>query len=495
MKINVLIAASECVPFIKTGGLADVVGSLPKYFNKRRYDVRVILPKYTCIPEQWKEKMQYITHFYTGFNFQEQYVGLFRLEHEGVIFYFIDSEYYFSGPWPYGSGEGSMPWDIEKFAFFSQNVLSCLKQIDWKPDIIHCNDWQTGLIPVYLNDRFQGDVFYHKIKTVFTIHNLRYQGVYDIETVKWRTGLSDYYFTSDKLEAYESGNLLKGGLVYSDRITTVSPSYAEEIKGDFYGEGMNGLLRARSDVVSGILNGIDTDSYDPESDPNVPFHYGPDDAVRMKAENKKYLQKQLNLRKDPNAFMIGIVSRLTGQKGIDLIDCVMEEICSREDIQLVVLGTGDGHYENLFRNYAEKYPERVSANIFYSEGLSRQIYASCDAFLMPSLFEPCGLSQLMALRYGTLPIVRETGGLKDTVEPYDEVKNRGTGFSFRNYNAHEMLGVIEYANSVYRLHRGRWDEMVVRAMNADFSWKRSAIAYQKLYDGLIREREEELKKC
>ncbi|MBQ6679759.1 MAG: glycogen synthase GlgA [Lachnospiraceae bacterium] len=483
MKTNVLFAASESVPFIKTGGLADVAGSLPKYFDKGHYDVRVILPRYRCIKDSLRNNMKEITHFYTGFAGREQYVGLMETELSGVKFYFIDNEFYFGGSWPYGSAET----DIEKFAFFSYAVLSILPHLDWKPDILHCHDWQTGLIPVYLNDKFQGDLYFHHMKTIFTIHNLKFQGVHSIANVMARTGLSSYYFTPDKLEAYGDGNLLKGGLVYADRITTVSDTYASEIRMPFYGEGLDGLLRAKADRLSGIVNGIDTSDYDPKTDPALKFNFDINDAIAQKKKNKAALQEELGLVKDPDAFMIGIVSRLTDQKGIDLIDAVMDRLCQC-GADIVILGTGEQRYENMFRYYASLYPSRVSANIFYSEALSRRIYASADAFLMPSLFEPCGLSQLMSLRYGTLPIVRETGGLKDTVIPYNEITGEGTGFSFANYNAHEMLGIIRYADSVYRDHREEWDKMVIRAMQQDFSWYKSAEKYQKLYDTLAEEK-------
>ena len=477
---KVLFAASECVPFIKTGGLADVVGSLPKYFDKDEYDVRVILPKYLCIKEELRNEMKYINHFYTDFCWRNQYVGILEMEYEGIHFYFIDSEFYFSGPWPYSN----MYEDIEKFSFFSKAVLSALPIIDFRPDIIHCHDWQTGLVPVYLNDSFQGNPFFQGIKTIFTIHNLKFQGVWDVQTIRNITGLSDYYFTNDKLEAYQNGNLLKGGLVYADVITTVSKSYAQEIQTQFYGEGLDGLLRAKSNHLVGIVNGLDYDFYNPETDIDIECHYDATNVIQAKKINKLALQKKLGLDCDENVFMIGIVSRLTDQKGFDLVQCVIEQIC-REDVQLVILGTGERKYEELFSYYAKKYPNRVSANIYYSEELSHEIYAGCDAFLMPSLFEPCGLSQLMSLRYGTLPIVRETGGLRDTVIPYNEYTGEGTGYSFANYNAHEMLYIINYAKETYFSHRKQWDKMVVRAMKQDFSWDTSAREYEKLYDKLL----------
>lgn len=474
---KILFAASEAVPFIKTGGLADVVGSLPKYFNKKEYDVRVILPKYLAIPQRFKEKLEYKTHFYMELAWRSQYVGILEMEYEGVHFYFIDNEYYFAGCQPYGN----IHEDIEKFAFFSRAVLSALPQIDFRPDIIHCHDWQTGLIPVYLHDSFSAGEFYQGIKTIMTIHNLKFQGIWNLKKVKDITGLSSYYFTSDKLEAYGDANYLKGGIVYADMVTTVSESYAEEIKMPFYGEGLDGLIRARSNCLAGIVNGLDYEEYNPETDSLIYNPFNAKNFRKEKIKNKRALQKELGLEQNDKKFMLGIVSRLTDQKGLDLIDFVIEEICA-EDTQLVVLGTGESKYENLFRHFAWKYPERVSANIYYSNEMSHRIYAACDGFLMPSLFEPCGLSQLMSLRYGTVPIVRETGGLRDTVEPYNEYEGTGTGFSFANYNAHEMLNTIRYAKNIYFNRKREWNKIVDRGMAKDFSWNSSARRYEELYD-------------
>ena len=319
-----------------------------------------------------------------------------------------------------------------------------------------------------------------------TIHNLKFQGVWDVKTIQRFSELPDYYFTPDKLEAYKDGNMLKGGLVFADAITTVSNTYADEIKTPFYGEGLDGLMRARSNSLRGILNGIDYDEFNPETDTMIAQNYNARTFRKEKAKNKKELQAQLGLVQDEKKFMIGIVSRLTDQKGFDLIQFAMDEICS-DDVQLVILGTGDEKYENMFRHYDWKYNDRVSANIYYSEEMSHKIYAACDAFLMPSLFEPCGLSQLMALRYGTVPIVRETGGLKDTVWPYNEYEGTGTGFSFANYNAHEMLNTIRYAERIYYDKKRDWNKIVERAMNKDFSWKNSARQYEELYKSLISE--------
>ena len=479
---NILFAASEAVPFIKTGGLADVAGALPKYFDKRYFDIRVILPKYTCIPEEWKSKMEYITNFYMDLGFRSCYVGIFRMEHDGITFYFIDNEHYFGGPKQYSQA----PWDLEKFAFFSKAVLSVLPVIDFRPHIIHCHDWQTGLLPVYLHDTFQAGEFFRGIKTIMTIHNLKFQGVWDVDTVKSITGLPPYYFAPDKLEAYKDANFLKGGIVYADAITTVSNTYAEEIKTPFYGEGLDGLLCARTNSLRGIVNGIDYEEYNPATDRHIVRNYKAKNFRLEKKKNKLALQRDLGLEEDAGRMMIGIVSRLTDQKGLDLIAYIMDELC-QDSIQLVVLGTGEERYENMFRHFAWKYRGKVSANIYYSEPMSHKIYASCDAFLMPSLFEPCGLSQLMSLRYGTVPIVRETGGLKDTVQPYNEYESKGTGFSFTNYNAHEMLGVIRNAERIYYDKKREWNKIVDRGMAMDFSWNHSASQYEEMYNWLIGE--------
>lgn len=477
---NILFAASEAVPFIKTGGLADVAGSLPKYFDKRYFDVRVILPKYMCIPQEIRYKFEYITSFNLFYNGQDRYVGILKYVENGITFYFIDNEAYFGGPKPYGD----WLYDLEKFAFFDQAALSALPVIGFRPDVIHCHDWQTALIPVYLKDRFAGGEFYRGIKSVITIHNLKFQGVWDVKTVQRLTGLSDYYFTPDKLESYKNGNYLKGGIVYADAVTTVSETYAKEIQMPFYGEGLDGLMRARQNSLRGIVNGIDYDEFNPETDPHIAQNYSAQTFRKEKQKNKRALQRQLGLAEDPGKFMIGIVSRLTDQKGFDLINAVMEDLCS-EDMQFVVLGTGEERYENMFRYYDWKYHDRVSAQIYYSDDLAHKIYAACDAYLMPSLFEPCGLSQLIALRYGTVPIVRETGGLKDTVMAYNEYENTGTGFSFSNYNAHEMLKIVRYAKLVYYERRRDWNRIVDRGMAQDFSWHTSALKYQELYDWLI----------
>ena len=477
---KILFVASEGVPFMKTGGLADVVGSLPKYLDPRYFDCRVIMPYYSSMAQKWKDMLTYKTNIRMDFNWSNCYVGIFECVYEGVTYYFIDNQDYFSGDRPYNG----MPYDLGRFAFFSKAALSVLPTIDFRPDLIHCHDWQTGLVPVYLNALFQNNEFYRGIKTVMTIHNLKFQGVWDCKTIKDITGLPEYYFTADKLEFHKDANLLKGGIVFADAITTVSQSYAEEIKMPYYGEGLDGLLRARANDLRGIVNGIDYEVFDPATDKMITNNFDGRTFRKEKCKNKTALQKELGLDQDPKIMTIGIVSRLTDQKGFDLIAYMMDELC-HDAVQFAVLGTGDDRYENMFRHFAWKYPGKVSAQIYYNEALSHKIYASCDAFLMPSRFEPCGLSQLMALRYGTLPIVRETGGLKDTVDPYNEYDGTGTGFAFRNYNAHEMASAVRYAEKIYYDKKREWNKMVDRAMAQDFSWKRSALQYQELYDWLL----------
>ena len=478
---NILFVASECVPFIKTGGLADVVGSLPKYFPKEYFDVRVVIPKYAGIKEQFRNQMQYVTNFYMDLNWRQQYVGIFEMEYEGIKFYFIDNEEHFGGSTPYAG----MPWDLEKFAYFSKAALSILPTIGFRPDLIHCHDWQTGMIPVFLKSTFATHSFYWGTKSIMTIHNLKFQGVWDIRHFVYNTNLPDYMFTPDKLEFKSDANMLKGGLVYADYITTVSETYAEEIKTPYYGEQLDGLLCARSRSLRGILNGIDYEVYNPQTDKKIDVHYSVKDAVEKKKQAKLALQKELGLPEDENKFMIAIISRLTDQKGLDLVDWIADRITD-EFTQFVIIGTGEARYENMFRYYQNKYPDRVSANIFYSDPLAHKLYAAADAMLVPSRFEPCGLTQLISLRYGTVPIVRETGGLKDTVVPYNEYEKTGTGFTFAHYNADDLLYTINYAKKIYFDHREDWDDIVRRGMEQDFSWSRSALQYQGMYDWILR---------
>ena len=474
---KILLAASECVPFIKTGGLADVAGALPKYFDKENYDVRVILPRYMCIPEKYRNQMYWISNFYMYFNGRDRFVGVFRLELNGVTYYFVDNEEYYSGSSPYTDAR----YDIEKFCFFCKAALAVLPAIGFQPDIIHCNDWHTGLIPVYLKTEFCRDLYYAGMKCMITIHNLKFQGIWNIKDMKQFTGFPDDLFTSDKLEFFGQASMFKGGIVYSDAVTTVSETYSREVMTPFYGEKLDPLLAARSNVFHGIVNGIDTEIFDPANDPLIWKAYDASNFRTNKKHNKQELQKQMGLNVDPHKMLVGIVSRLTDQKGFDLVARVFEEMLY-EDLQFVILGTGDHKYEDMFRYFAGRYPDRVAACITYSEEVSHRIYAGTDAFLMPSLFEPCGLSQLIALRYGSVPIVRETGGLKDTVQPYNEIENTGTGFSFANYNAHEMMATIRRAEDVFRNDKRRFNQIVERGMNMDFSWHASARKYEALYD-------------
>lgn len=480
---NILFAASECVPFIKTGGLADVVGALPQYLDKNEFDVRVIMPYYTCIPEKYRNQFKYVRHFYMdyGMRLVGSHVGIMEYEYNGIKFYFVDNEYYFKCDQPYSS---ELKWDIERFTFFSKAVLAIMPTIGFRPDIIHCHDWQAALIPVFLRSAFATNDFYKSTKTIMTIHNLKFQGVWDIDTFKFNTALPDYMFTPDKLEFNKDANMLKGGLVYADCITTVSETYAEEIKYPFYGENLDGLLRARSASLRGIVNGIDYKVFNPETDEATFAQYNAKNVKSKKAINKAKLQEELGLPVDKNKFMIAIISRLTDQKGLDLVKYAIEQIVD-ENTQFVVIGTGDKAYEDMFKHYQWKYPERVSANILYSDPLAHKLYAAADAMLMPSLFEPCGLTQLISLRYGTVPIVRETGGLKDTVEPYNEFSGTGTGFSFANYNADEMLNSINYSKKVYFEDRREWDRIVQRAIKKDFSWASSAKQYEEMYSWMI----------
>ncbi len=478
---KILFATSEAVPFIKTGGLADVTGSLPKYLDKKEYDVRIILPKYLCMSERFTEQLQFKCHFHVDLNWRKQYTGIYETVQDGITYYFVDNEFYFAGDRPYGE----IYQDVEKFAYFSKAVLESLPYLDFCPDLIHCHDWQTGLVPVFLRTLYGSQSYYAGIKTVFSIHNLKFQGRWMLPTVMDITGLPAHIFSADKLEAYGESNYLKGGAVYADAITTVSETYAKEIMTVAGGEGLHGLMCARANDLYGIVNGLDYDVFNAETDTYIHKNYKLSNVKEGKKANKAALQEQFGLPQEEGTFLLGMVSRLTDQKGFDLVAYIMEELLNTACIQIIVLGTGEYRYEEMFRYFENKYPNKIKAYIGYSEEIAHRIYASCDSFLMPSLFEPCGLSQLMSMRYGTLPIVRETGGLKDTVEAYNEYEQTGTGFSFKNYNAHEMLNTIRYALRIYYDQRKEWDEMVKRAMKQDFSWERSARAYEELYGKIL----------
>ncbi|PUB13955.1 glycogen synthase GlgA [Paenisporosarcina sp. OV554] len=477
--MNILFAASECVPFIKTGGLGDVIGALPHTLHEEGVNVSVILPKYGDLPLHYQQQMQWIKSIEVPIGWRNQFCGIEKLDYQGITIYFLDNEYYFKRHGSYGFED-----DGERFAFFSRAVLEALPHLEEIPEIIHCHDWQTGLIPVLLKAHYVNQPLYQEIKTVFTIHNLRYQGVYPKSVLSDLLNLSDLYFHMDALEFYGNVSYLKGGLAFADCVTTVSATYAEEIQTPYYGEGLDGFLRKKGAKLRGIVNGIDNDSYDPKRDELI---FLPFDSQQGKAENKKNLQKTLGLPVNSDIPIISMVTRLVDQKGIDLIRHVFHEIIGL-NVQFVLLGTGDAQYEESFRYFADYYPDHVSVNLYFDESLARKIYAGSDLFLMPSQFEPCGIGQLIALRYGTLPLVRETGGLKDTVVPYNEFTGEGNGFSFANYNAYEMLYTIERAVTLYRSESDNWGTLVKHAMELDFSWSSSSKQYVTIYKDLLSRR-------
>lgn len=477
--MKILFAASESVPFIKTGGLADVVGALAPVLAQKGHDVRVILPKYASIPEKYERQMRHVVDYEVQLGWRRQYCGIESLEMDGVTYYFVDNRYYFGRNYTYGTGGD----EYERFAFFSNAVLSCLPLIPFEPDIIHAHDWQAGMIPALLRIQYSHLPNFANIRTVMTIHNLQYQGIFGIKDVQDILGLPDSTFTNDKLEYFGMANFLKAGIVYADEVTTVSPSYAEEIQTAYYGERLDGLLRAKSSHLTGILNGIDVDTYDPAKDSSIIAPYTADD-LSGKAINKRVLQEQLGLQVRPEVPVIGMVSRLSNQKGLDLVDYVIADIM-REDVQLVVLGMGDSRYVNLFSWAEQNYPGRVAARFAMDHDLAHRVYAGCDIFLMPSQFEPCGLSQMIAMRYGTIPVVRETGGLRDTVLSYNDYTGQGNGFTFFNYNAHDMLHTIQRALHYYWNRKDVWKEMQKRGMNTDFSWNHSAEMYLSLYQSIL----------
>lgn len=473
--MKILFVVSEAYPFIKTGGLGDVGYALPKALLDLNQDVRVILPKYSNIPEKYTKSMVTLSTFNVQVGWRNQYCGLQYLKHNGISFYFIDNEYYFKRDVAYGYYD-----DGERFAFYSRAVLEAVRHMDdFKPDIIHCNDWHTAAVPVLLKANYPD---LSDIKTVFTIHNLQYQGVMDKSILSDLLNLDEYYFDENRLKYHDAISLMKGGINYSDIITTVSETYAEEIKQPFYGEGLHGLLASKGNNLKGIVNGIDYDLFNPEIDQNIYFNFNSSN-IENKLNNKMALQKDLGFAVNKNIPMIGIISRLVKQKGFDLVSCVMEEILQM-NVQLVVLGTGDPEYENMFKYHASTKHDKVSANIFYDDILARKIYAASDLFLMPSLFEPCGIGQLIAMRYGSLPIVRETGGLKDTVKPFNEFLMDGNGFSFANYNAHDMLYTIKRALSFYS-NKSLWKVIVQNALAENNSWETSAKKYIDLYSSLL----------
>ncbi len=469
--LKVLFVSSEITPYAKSGGLGDVIGSLPKALREMGVDARVVFPKYERLNTESLGEPEYLGTLQVTLGWRNQRAAVYKVENT-IPTYMISNDYYFSRDMFYGYGD-----DFERFAFFSKAALLMMNLIDFIPDVIHFNDWQTGLGPLFLRDELGGFVDFGNIKTLYTVHNLQYQGLFSRD-VLGSVGLNDGYFTGDKLEFYNNISYMKAALVYADAISTVSETYAHEIQTPQYGFGMDGVLREKSYKLQGILNGIDTEQYDPETDKKIYTNFSKD-TLDLKLKNKTQLQQHLNLPQR-DVPMISIISRLADQKGFDLIGVAIEELLSM-DIQLVVLGTGQGSYEHMFRHMAWRCPEKISANIFFNEDLARKIYAGSDMFLMPSLFEPCGLGQLFAMRYGTVPIVRKTGGLADTVTHYNPENQTGNGFVFNDYVANGMMWAVREALNVFNKGREYWNPIVKNAMESDFSWNKSAQKYIDLY--------------
>lgn len=471
--MKVLYAASEALPFMASGGLADVAGSLPQALRRRLVGARVVMPLYGGIPQEMRENMQFLTHISVPVAWRRQYCGIFEAKYGGVTYYLLDNEYYFKRDGIYGHYD-----DAERFAFFARAILEILPHIGWKPDIIHCNDWQTALTPVYFQTIYSKMEGYDNIKTVFTIHNIQYQGRYGMEILEDVFGLSP----SDAYLVEYNGdiNLMKGAIECAHMVTTVSPTYAEEILDPWFSHGLDPILRQRTFKLQGILNGIDTKLYDPETDAMLFANYNEKDR-EGKAVNKAELQKLMGLEQRADVPLVGMVSRLVSHKGLDLVRGVLDELLCTSDVQIVVLGSGEKEYEDFFRYIESKHPGKTAVRLGFIPDLAHKIYAGCDLFLMPSKSEPCGLSQMVALRYGTIPIVRETGGLRDSVT--DSGDGEGNGFTFRNYNAHDMLHAIRRALLGYRNAEG-WDILVERAMNCDNSWSKSANEYIRMYKSI-----------
>lgn len=478
-KLNVLFAASEAYPFMKTGGLGDVAGSLPKALQNDGVEVRVIIPKYRDIPQEYKDQMEHVCDFYMPLGWRNVFCGIEKLTYQGVIYYFVDNEYYFNRGGAYGYFD-----DGERIAFFSKAIVECLQYLpDFNCDVLHCNDWHTALAPVFLREFYNGVGNYDNVKTVFTVHNLKFQGQMSDMVLGDILGLDKSKPASEQLRSdAQSINFLKGALCYSDILTTVSETYAGEIQSDFFGENMQDIFRRRNNVLYGIVNGIDVDFFNPETSTNIVANYSADN-LEGKKKCKEELQKELGLEVNADVPLIVMIGRLTQQKGLDLIQRILDELM-QQAVQFAVLGTGDYEYEEMFKGFSYKYPGKVSANIRFSEPLSHRLYSGGDMLLMPSLFEPCGLSQMIAMHFGTLPIVRETGGLRDTVKPYNMYTGEGTGFSFANYNAHEMLFTIKSAIDLYYNNKDAWKKMQETAMKTDFSWNVAADKYKKLYEQL-----------
>ncbi|MFC3884708.1 glycogen synthase GlgA [Bacillus songklensis] len=472
--MKVLFVVSECVPFVKTGGLADVAGALPKELASLGTDVCVVMPKYSHIPETYREKMTLRKVIYVQVGWRRQYCGIELLEQDGIQYVFLDNEYYFKRDTLYGHYD-----DGERFSFFCRAVIESIPHLDFQPDIIHCHDWHTGMIPFLLRAEYD---IYASVQTVFTIHNLQFQGIFPQDILYDLLNLNDYYFTTSQLEFFGNVNFMKAALVSTDKITTVSPTYRNEIQMPYYGEKLDGLLRKRQEDLIGIVNGIDDHLYNPASDSLIPYNYSSEN-MGPKKRNKLALQKKLGLPQEETIPMIAMVTRLTKQKGLELVEHVFHEIL-QENIQFIVLGSGDREFEDFFETMNGTYSNKVRGIIEFDEELAHFIYASADLFLMPSKFEPCGLGQLIALKYGAVPIVRETGGLNDTVQPYNENTGEGNGFTFTNFNAHDMLHTIQRALRFYE-DQTVWEKLVKEGMNRDYSWARSAFKYNQLYSSLM----------
>lgn len=478
--MKILYVTAECWPFVKTGGLGDVSYALPKALKKEGADIRVIMPKYSTIPTYLKDKFKPIAEFSVKVGWRNQYCGIETMELDGVTFYFIDNEFYFKRsdePSIYGHGD-----DPERFAFFSNAVLSSMEKLNFYPDVMNLNDWHTGMIPLLLKEDYGHLKKYKNIKTVYTIHNLQYQGIFNKDMIRNVFDISYDYFNNGDIEFYGKVNFMKAGIVFAHKVTTVSKTYVEEIQTPFYGEGLDGLLKSKSYKLEGILNGIDYDLNNPATDKAI-FEKFDVSCIHKKLQNKIKLQEILGLEVNPNIPLVGIVSRLTSQKGLDLINYMMPEIM-KENLQMVVLGTGEHQYQSMFNYYNSNFSNKLSARITFDSAFAQQIYAACDIFLMPSLYEPCGIGQMLAMRYGSIPIVRETGGLKDTVTPYNQYTGEGNGFSFTNYNAHEMFFTLQKAITLYQ-DKSIWNNLIINAMNTDNSWKKSAQDYMRIFNGLI----------
>ena len=478
---SVAFIGSECYPFVKTGGLGDVMSALPKSLAKLNCDVKVIIPRYKCIPQKFQEKMEYKGSFSMDLcaDGKKYYVGIMEYQEDGVVYDFIDNDEFFSWGNPYTN----LIDDIPKFCYFGKAALAALNYLDWTPDVVHCHDWQAALVPLYLRTCFK-DSNVGRASCVLTIHNLRFQGIYDRKTIQYWSGLPDYVFNKDCLtQNWLDANMLKGGITYSNVVTTVSNTYAGEIQTEEYGEGLEEHLRYHHNKLVGIVNGIDTDIWNPATDKLLAAPYDSTNVIENKKANKKALQESLGLEVDDHKIVIGLISRLTNQKGLDLVNSVIPHIMD-EHTQVVVLGTGDAEYEDAFRYYENAYKGNFCAYIAYNENVAHNIYAGCDALLVPSRFEPCGLTQLISMRYGSVPIVRETGGLKDTVQPYNLFDNTGNGFTFDRYESGLLYDAINRAKTLYFESRPYWDDMVVRNMNKDVSWEQSAKHYKDMYVGL-----------